>query len=93
VHVSSCNYKTSYILWDVTGKSRAKALFDVKGEKMIRKHSLVRMREGCYIEEYDITGWTSADWRKYHAFVRSLKNTVTLDPFPYACDPRTVTRG
>lgn len=39
------------------------------------KHSLVHLQGGVYWEHYDISGWNSADWRKYHAFIRSLRNT------------------
>jgi hypothetical protein len=39
------------------------------------RHSLVHIQDGCYNEHYDISNWNSADWRKYHAFIRSLNNT------------------
>ena len=39
------------------------------------RHSLARFGEGVQVEQYDISGWNSADWRKYHAFIRSLRNT------------------
>ena len=46
---------------------------------MIVKHSIVRLQDGCYMEEYDVSNWNSADWRKWHAFIRSLKNTKIMD--------------